>query len=231
MNDDDLDSRLTARPRPRPVDELVLDRLANAVRAEAGRSRSRRLAAIGIGAMLALGTGVAASPVAADVVRSFLAQSDQQPTDYSEVPDSEYVTVDAPDFEEYLDFIYPDYLVPAPGQSREQIVAGVASLWQGRKGSTQEIGLRQDMELAAFCGWANEWTEANAAADQVRAQAAIDGMLLTTTWPAQAALNAGGIVERQIQIVGYASSGDIASFEFGVEQDTCAILAPPLDAE
>lgn len=229
---DDLDKRLKALDRAPAIASTTLDDLASAVQREARASRRWRVRVIGASAVLALAGGIVAAPAAADAVRSFLAQSDWNPEPGGEIlPDSEWVEVGAPDLEEYVDSIYPDYLELAPGQTREQIVSAVAGLWDGQKGLTQEVGLRLEMEIGVFCGWANEWTAAHSAGDEPRAAVAIDGMLLTTTWPAQAATNAGGIVERQIEIVGYASAGDVESFQFGVAQNNCSFVTPALDDE
>lgn len=229
---DDLDRRLMALDSAPAVAPSTLDTLARAAQREGRVSRRWRLSVISASAILALAGGVVAAPAAADVVRAFMAQSDWDPEPGGEIlPDSEWVEVGAPDLEQYIDFIYPDYLVLAPGQTREQIVSAVAGLWKGQEGLTQEVGLRLSMELGVFCGWANEWVDAHDTGDEARAEAAIDGMLLTTTWPAQAATNAGGIVERQIEIVGYAQSADLESFQFGVAQNNCTFVTPALDAE
>jgi hypothetical protein len=183
----------------------------------------RRIAAVGACALVAILGLVAVSPVAADVVRHFLAQSDFDPAPGGEVlPDSEWVDVGAPDLADYVDSIYPDYLVLAPGQTREQIVDDVTARWSGMSGVTQEVGFRRDMEIAVFCGWAKEWREAREIDDDGRAQAAVDGMLLTTTWPALAATDGGGVVDRQVEIINAGTSGDRDDFEFGVSQNGCS---------
>lgn len=226
---DDLDRRLATYDRASSVAPATLDELARVAQLEGQSSRRWRIAAISASAVLALTGGIMVAPAAADVVRSFLAQSDWNPEPGGEtLPNSEWVDVGASDLDEYVDYIYPDYLVPAPGQTREEIVSAVVGLWNGREGLTQEVGLRREMEIAVFCGWASDWVEAHAAGDEPRAQMAIDGMLLTTTWPALAATDGGGVVDRQIEVIGFASAGDIPSFQFGVAQNGCSSFTPAL---
>jgi len=222
IDDRELDMRLASLARAVDVDDATLNRLAADARADGHRGWRARLIALGSGVLVVLAAAITVTPVAADALREFLAIAEWYPEPGGEIlPDSEWVDIAAPDLREYVESIYPDYLVLGPGQTREQVVSDVVGHWDGLDGVTQEVGLRLDMEMAAFCGWAQEWRAAYDSGDPDRAEQARDAMLVTTTWPAQAATNGGGIVDHQRAIVDQAVDGRVSEVAFGVSQSGC----------
>lgn len=202
---DDIDRRLTAADRAHAADAGTLDALAVAARREASLSRHRRLVAIGVSALLAVGGGVVAAPAAADAVREFLAQSDWFPSPGGEVlPASEWVDTGQPDLRAYLDTLATDGVELAPGQDRDSLLDAVAESHAANPGLIQEVGLRRSFEVRAYCGWAVELLDAHRDGDDGRYDSAAEHVLSAAEWPALVATDGGGITDR-LRDVGHAA--------------------------
>jgi len=220
---DELDTRLARLNSEAHVSPQVLDELARSTRDVAASTVRRRLVGGVTAALLVFGAGAVAAPAAADAVRDFLAQTGRPIGSGTEIiPDSEWIDLGAPDLREYVESIYPEYVVLAPGQTREGAIDVVVNMWAQRNGETQAVGLQRTVETLAFCGWTNEWISAREDDDPGRAQTAAEMMLLTTTWPAVIATDGGGIVEDQLSYANAALAGNRAGVSPGLTANGCS---------
>jgi len=219
----DLDSRLARLSRSVDVGPEVLDVLAISTRDVARSTLRHRLIAGVTAGLLVLGAGAVAAPAAADAVREFLAQTGRPIGSGSEViPDSEWIDLGAPDLRQYVESIYPEYVLLAPGQTRESAIDVVVEMWGQRNGETQAVGLQRTVETLAFCGWTTEWISAREDDDPGRAKTAAEMMLLTTTWPAVIATDGGGIVDDQRGYANAAIAGDRAGVSPALTANGCS---------
>lgn len=194
---DEPDSRLAAISRPPRVSPGALDMLAVAAQREGVTARRRRITIVGVSALLAIGGGVVAAPAAADVVRSFLAQSGWFPQAGGEILDeSEWIDTSQPDLRDYLETVYPTWLKLAPTQTRTAILDDVAENAAANPALTQEVSLRRGIEARAYCGWAVELLDAQRVGDQRRYDEAAAIVLSASEWPALVATDGGGITDR-----------------------------------
>jgi len=192
IGDDELNARLRSADRTHEGADHgdALHALFNDSRE--GRikpSRWRRaLLGAGIVGAIALGTGVAV-PVAATVARQFLAQNVPEMTDFGgeAIPDSEYVDPAQADIDAYIASVYPDDLPLPSGYTSEMLQAKVSSIYNAMEGITQEVTFRRSYEMVAYCGWVDQWLDANATNDQAGSGEAAAMMLAAADW---AALNA-----------------------------------------
>lgn len=209
MRDEELDRRLAVADRMADVDVAprVLDELVERTRDGGRRSRRARLAVVAGGLALALGGGIAAAPAVADTVREWLAIAEWQPDAGGEVlPDSEMIDLSAPDLDEYIASIYPEWLPLAPGRTREQLIAAVIEQWSSvpEPGFTQEVGFRHSFEILVYCDWVGVWLAGDPGlvveANRVLADA--------PQWPAFVATDGDIIVEIMTEVARSAADGD-----------------------
>ena len=210
IDETQLDDRLRASRRADPVvPPVILADLAVATQTAARTTRRRRLGAIALAGTLLLAGGTASAPAIADGVNHFLAVLDIPIGSGTEIiEDSPWVDPAASDFPDFVESIYPDYLVLAPGWSREQVVEAVVGAAANSDGLSQAIGYQYQMEVVASCGWAAEWLAADAEDDQSRLSAASLALAETVDWPALAAVDGGGVTDVQRALAEGASAGD-----------------------
>lgn len=182
--DDALTTRLAQARVDLELDEGGRERVHRAV-IESSRRRRVRRATVAGAAALTLGAGLIALPAAADVVREFLAQTgvvcegSECGGDWGEMID-----LGAPDVDEFVASKYPDYLVLAPGQSRDGVVAQVQEAFPTEQNAvTPEASFAAEYEHLAYCGWIDEWLRADAEADLTARGDASDVLTEMLTWP------------------------------------------------
>jgi len=231
IDETQLDDRLRASRRADPVvPPVILAELAVATQTAARTTRRRRLGAIALAGTLLLAGGTASAPAIADGVNHFLAVLDIPIGSGTEIiEDSPWVDPAASDFPDFVESIYPDYLVLAPGWSREQVVEAVVGAAANSDGLSQAIGYQYQMEVVASCGWAAEWLAADAVDDESRLTAASRALAETVDWPALAAVDGGGVTDMQRAFADAAAAGDreaVSSWMQGIACSGFGIGAP-----
>lgn len=208
---DDLDSRLSRLSRNADVNPRILDELVISTRDVARSTLRHRLVAGVTAGLLVLGAGAAAAPAAADAVREFLAQSDQQFEEGGEIlPDSEVVDLSASDLRAYIDYVFPEDLPIPPSQTREWLGDRTYEMSNASNTVAQEVSLRRQIETLAYCGWVVEYLDAERHGDDRRTDAAAVVLVAAADWPALVATDGGGIMDR------YRNAGDsVEAGEFG----------------
>jgi hypothetical protein len=221
MHDEELDARLRSADRMNgiAIPDDVLDRVFAEARAEGRRGGRVRTGVIGAGVVLGLIGGAVAAPAIADTVRAWLAVSEWQPEAGGEVlPGSEMVDLSAADLPEYIASRYPEWLPLAPGETREHLIDEVVARWSMGSGNTQEVGLRHDFEMLAYCGWVDAWLNS---ADPSEVAQATTVFRQAIDWPAMNETDGGGTREFLTVYAMAAEAGDRDGIQFAAWQYGC----------
>lgn len=237
--DEDLDARLVAADRSPGLNEHDAALVATFEAAEAAsRSLSRRRGVIraGIAGSLVIGLGFAA-PAAAAAIEDFLAQTG----DYCDwgtecgngatVAESEWIDSTQSDFDDFAMSVFPDELPLPPGSSREELVTWLVESYEAQNSTesggvlTTRLGLEGTFESRIYCGWVNEWLQADADRDDARQQRAAEVMREAAGWPATVKTDGGGIVDMLLQFAEGADDGDAGIVRAAASAWSCAAMA------
>lgn len=196
ITDEDLSQRLaraaaSAQNAVVPSGTVAL-LVSDARRKAASASLRRRITAGVAGGALVIG-GLVATPAAADVVRHFLVQTGWTSEGTEVIADSEWVDTSESDLGAYIEWVYPEWLPLAPGQTKAGIIEQVRLAHAENPGVTQEVGIRRSLERAVYVGWLDEWIAAHEAGDDARTAAAVEVLSEAPSWPAFVATDGGGV--------------------------------------
>lgn len=220
ITDEELARRLDhaaapARRMTAPTNAVAL--LVSDTRRKAESTSLRRKITTGVVAGSVV-VGLAASPAAAEAIRQFLAQSDWTSEGTEVIEGSEFVDTSASDLGAYIEWIYPEWLPLAPGQTESGVIEQVRSGLAANPGLQQEVGIRRQLEHAVYVGWIDEWIDADAAGDADRRAAALAILAEAPTWPAFVATDGGGVT---YIMAGYAA--EIAAGDTDAAQELAQI--------
>jgi hypothetical protein len=230
---DDKSARLSSQAEPTELDSAMYRRLIRGARGEA-RSRSRRRFAAGAIAVLVAGAAsVAAAPAVASTIQHFFALTGAHcPEDSTECGDGDaQVDLSQPDLSPYIVSLYPEYLTLPPGLTRDDLIRQVQELNPPMENATTfDINIVGTYEEIVYCGWVDDWNEAEAAgrtSDVAIATSAIEGAL---DWHGPLTQSADGIKARQIFATA-AAELDAEGMQVAAQFFHCssATDAPPTD--
>lgn len=207
--DDPLDARLrSADPARRlTVDDTGFDDLLRQTTAR--RRPRRRSVVIGAAVIAVVAMGAGATPAAADVVKTFLAQTGwfgDSPNPGGQATGAwgeEYIDLLAPDTRDYIVSRSPAYIPLPTGTSRAKFDQDVADqiIAAARRTSKQNDGVgvtehailvQRSFEQYAYNQWIRLWLEADDRGDEAARTRAAHALRAACTWPAFAKTDGGG---------------------------------------
>lgn len=180
-----------------------------------------------VGGLIALaGLGVA---VPAAAFTSWLARTGEfgDPSTSTEVDDTEWIDLGAPDAPQVVIEAYPDYLTLPDGVPPEAAIADVSrifaklSLDAGGQGLAQEGLMTQTYEGFAICAWTGDWLNAHEASDAAREDRAATWLGDTGNFPATIASDGGGVTEVLMSFAAAARDGDVKTVEEAYDMQSC----------
>ncbi len=196
ITDEDLSRRLDRAAAPgRAVDvpSGTIALLVSDARRKAQSASLRRKVTAGVAGSAVLVGGLIASPAAADAIRQFLVQTVWTFEGTEVIPDSEVIDTSQSDLGAYIEWVYPEWLPLAPGQTKAGIIEQVRLTHATSSALTQEVSVRRSLETAVYVGWIDEWIAAHQAGDTTRQAAAVAVLKDAPSWPAIVATDGGGV--------------------------------------
>lgn len=181
---------------------LPADEASKAVRRsrEARRPRRRWLLATSLAAVLVV------SVPAGALASGFLARTgwfgspnpgDDRGTCASTEYDckSEWIDLGAPDLDEVVTSVYPEWMPLAPGVTREDLTARVVAIMTADNAFAPERLLRRTFESESYKDWLGAWIAAHASGDVVAQKAASRVITEASDWPTLVATDGGGVTD------------------------------------
>jgi hypothetical protein len=227
----------TLRFSPRANDEVaaLTSMLEDpAVRSAAGRGlprRKYRLLSRGhrmlVGGLIVLaGAGVA---VPATALTAWLARTGEfgDPATSTEVDDTEWIDLGAPDAPQVVIDAYPSYLTLPDDVLQGAAIADVSRIFErmsadaGGQALAQEGLMIQTYEGFAMCAWTDEWLDAHESSDAARADRAATWLSDTKNYPALVANDGGGVIDAILGFASAAHEGDAETVEKFYDIQAC----------
>ncbi|TFB48708.1 hypothetical protein [Cryobacterium tagatosivorans] len=180
-----------------------------------------------MGSLIALaGVGVA---VPAAAFTSWLARTGEfgDPSTSTEVDDTEWIDLGAPDAPQIVIEAYPDYLTLPKGVPREAAIADVSRIFAkldldaGGEGLAQEGLMTQTYENFAICAWTGDWLTAHLASDAAREDRAATWLGDTGNFPSMVAHDGGGVTDALLSFAAAAHDGDVKTVHQAFDMQSC----------
>jgi hypothetical protein len=236
MDDDALDpeDRIRALGALRPS-SVVLDAasvltesLADPELRDALNREDRRTRAVArgrravVGGVIALAGLTVAVPAAA--VTSWLARTGEfgDPSTGTEVDDTEWIDLAAPDAPEVVVDAYPSYLRLPDSVSQDDAINAVSRIFERMSdGIAQEGLMTQTYEFFAVCAWSGDWLAADERADASRRDRAADWLADPGNYPSIVEHDGGGVVDSITGPAEAGRAGDADAIEGLYRMGTC----------
>jgi hypothetical protein len=178
-----------------------------------GRARARGKRVI-VGGVIALAGLTVAVPAAA--LTSWLARTGEfgDPASSTEVDDTEWIDLGAPDAPEVVVEAYPGYLTLPPSVGRDHAIASVSRVFgKMSDGIAQEGLMTQTYEFFAICAWSGEWLAAERSSDTSRQEDATDWLSDPSNYPSIVEHDGGGVVDSIVDRAEAGRTGDATAVE------------------
>jgi len=201
MSDTEL---LTALRAADPASSVTLsaDEASKAVRRSRGTRGPRRRLLLATGLAAVLVVGVPAGALAS----GFLARTgwfgspnpgDDRGTCTSTEYDcnSEWIDLSAPDLDEVVKSVYPEWMPLAPGVTREDLTARVVAIMTADNALAPERLLRRTFESESYKDWLGAWIAAHDSGDVLAQEAASRVITEASDWPTLVATDGGGVTD------------------------------------
>lgn len=195
------------------------DALQQESRRDRVRARGRRVV---VGGVIALAGLTVAMPAAA--LTSWLARTGEfgDPASSTEVDDTEWIDLGAPDAPEVVIEAYPAYLTLPPSVGREHAIASVSRVFEKMSdGIAQEGLMTQTYEFFAVCAWSGEWLAAERSSDTARQDHATDWLSDPSSYPSIVEHDGGGVVDSIVERAEAGRAGDATAVEELYQIGTC----------
>jgi hypothetical protein len=112
---------------------------------------------------------------------------------HTEDDGSEFLRLDAPDFEDFARSLVPREIPLPPGLGWEQEIARQVSLGREEPGLMQETGVRATFAYYARCAWVKAWLDAYRAGDDRLRARATRALAASHGWAPLVAVDGGGV--------------------------------------
>jgi hypothetical protein len=106
---------------------------------------------------------------------------------------SEFLRLDAPDFEDVARSLVPHEIPLPPGLGWEQEIARQVRLGREEPGLMQETGVRATFAYYAQCAWVKTWLDAHLAGDDRLQERATRALVASHGWAPLVAVDGGGV--------------------------------------
>ena len=214
----------TVRHETAALTELLENReLREALERERRRDRAVARGKLAVvGGVIALAGLTVAVPAAA--LTSWLARTGEFGSSASgtEVDDTEWIDLGAPDAPEVVVEAYPAYLTLPPSVGRDHAIASVSRAFEKLSdGIAQEGLMTQTYEFFAICAWSGEWLAAERSSDTARRDDATDWLSDPSNYPSIVEHDGGGVVEAIVERAEAGRTGDADAVEELHSMGTC----------
>lgn len=131
--------------------------------------------------------------------------------EHTEDDGSEFLRLDAPDFEDVARSLVPHEIPLPPGLGWEQEIARQVELGREEPGLMQETGVRATFAYYAQCAWVKTWLDAHLAGDDRLQERATRALAASHDWPPLMAVDGGGVRDYFARFVAEpAARGEVA---------------------
>jgi hypothetical protein len=113
--------------------------------------------------------------------------------EHTEDDGSEWLRLDAPDFEDVARSLVPHEIPLPPGLGWEQEIARQVRLGREEPGLMQETGVRATFAYYAQCAWVKTWLDAHLAGDDRLQERATHALAASHDWAPLVAVDGGGV--------------------------------------
>lgn len=230
------EEELTRRLERARRDEIQLpEYLVNAALIETKRSvvaqtRTRRSVAAGALSIAAFSLALA-TPAAADVIRSFLAQTGEVCESGSEcATGEEFIDTRASDTPEFIASVDFSYLPLAPGQTEDSVLEAVRGRYEDVEVLTFESNFRADFENVVYCGWVESWLNAQKSGDFEKMTVASSVLRDSLSWPGPIQQSQEGLYW-QSRFAEAAESGSVEGVQTASVFNACPAYAGSANGE
>lgn len=205
------------------IDSLENAALRQALEQENRRDRARaRGKRVLVGGVIALAGLTVTVPAAA--LTSWLARTGEfgDPASSTEVDDTEWIDLAAPDAPEVVVEAYPTYLTLPTSVGRDDAIASVSRVFEKMSdGIAQEGLMSQTYEFFAVCAWSGEWLAAERSSDTARQDHATDWLSDPSNYPSIVEHDGGGVVDSIVERAEAGRAGDATAVEELHQIGTC----------
>jgi hypothetical protein len=186
---------------------------------DSARARGKRLV---VGGVIALAGLTVAVPAAA--LTSWLARTGEfgAPASSTEVDDTEWIDLGAPDAPEVVVEAYPAYLTLPPSVRPDDAIGSVSRVFEKMSdGIAQEGLMTQTYEFFAVCAWSGEWLSAEQSSDTARQDDATGWLSDPSNYPSIVEHDGGGVVDSIVERAQAGRDGDVTAVEELHSMGTC----------
>ena len=113
--------------------------------------------------------------------------------EHTEDDGSEFLRLDAPDFEDVARSLVPHEIPLPPGLGWEQEIARQVELGREEPGLMQETGVQATFAYYAQCAWVKAWVDAYRAGDERLQERATRELAASHDWAPLVAVDGGGV--------------------------------------
>ncbi|UIN31182.1 hypothetical protein [Microbacterium binotii] len=108
---------------------------------------------------------------------------------------SEWIDLSAPDLDEVVESVYPEWMPLAPGVTREDLTGRVVVIMTADNALAPERLLRRTFESESYKDWLGAWIAAHDRGDAVAQEAASRVITEASDWPTLVATDGGGVTD------------------------------------
>lgn len=108
---------------------------------------------------------------------------------------SEWIDLSAPDLEDVVRSVYPEWMPLAPGVTREELTARVVAIMAADNALAPERLLRRTFESESYKDWLGAWIKAHDSGDVATQEAASRVITEASEWPTLVATDGGGVTD------------------------------------